>query len=123
RVVDADLGSERYHPPERPGADLHLLVRAALRLAGRPTAGQHQLAPADLQPDLRDVDPRQVGLHDHLRPAVLRRLVEDVDRRLEADAAHTAAETAIEDAAEELVHLPAHPFEVGEEVALAGTHT
>ncbi len=114
-LVGGDVGAELDRAPERPVLDLDLLVDAALGLVQRaPAAGDDQLASADLQVDLADVDPGQLGGDD--RP---RRIADvgDVDARREAGAA-MGRERAVEDAAEQLVHLAAHALEVGEDVAL-----
>jgi len=91
--------------------DLDLLVEAPGRLRGPALAGDQQLAPADLEPDVLDVDAGQVGLDDRARRVVH---VEDVHRRREAAAAETGR--ALEDVAEELVDLPAHALEVREQI-------
>ena len=115
RGVGVDVGAERDDAPERAVLDLELLVDALL--VGRrrePLAGEDQLAAADLELELGRVDARQVGAHDRARRVAD---VVDVDRGREAAAA-ARREPAVEDVAEQLVHLAAHALEVGEEVAL-----
>ena len=63
--------------------------------------------------------PGQVGADD--RPRGVADVV-DVDGGEEAAAA-ARREPAVEDVAEQLVHLAAHPLEVGEEVALGHART
>ena len=58
--------------------------------------------------------PGEVGAHDRARRVAG---VVDVDGGREA-AAPARREAAIEDVAEQLVHLAPHPLEVGEQVAL-----
>jgi hypothetical protein len=110
--VGIDLGAERDDAPERPVLDLELLVEALLVLGGSPVAGEDQLAAADLEVDVVGVDAREVGAHD--RPRGVADVV-DVDGGGEAAAA-PRGEPAVEDAAEQLVHLPPHALEVGEEI-------
>jgi hypothetical protein len=76
-------------------------------------AGEDQLAAADLEVDVAGVDAGQVGAHDRARrvPDVV-----DVDRRREAAAA-PGRQPAVEDVAEQLVHLAPHALEVGEQIA------
>ena len=80
-------------------------------------AGDDQLAALDLQPDLVGVDPGELGVDDRAGRLAF---VEDVDRGREAAAVARAQDAGAEDVAEQLVHLAAHPLEVGEEVALGG---
>ena len=77
-------------------------------------AGEDQLAAADLELDSAGVDAGEVGAHD--RPRRVADVV-DVDGGREAAAA-ARREAAVEDVAEQLVHLAPHALEVGEEVAL-----
>ena len=108
---------ERDHAAEGPEVDLELLVDAALGV-GRPAVpGEDQLAPVDLQGELVGVDAGQLGLDDGARRIAL---VEDVDRRREAAALARSQAGAVEDVAEELVHLTSHSLEVREQVALRG---
>ena len=81
RGVGLDVDAERDHAPERPVLDLELLVDALLAALGPAVAGQHELAPADLELDLRRVDAGQVGPHDG--PRRVGRVV-DVDGGREA---------------------------------------
>ena len=78
-------------------------------------AGDDELAALDLQLDLVGVDAGELGVDDRARRVAL---VEDVDGRREAAAAARREARAVEDVAEQLVHLAPHPLEVGEEVAL-----
>ena len=116
RGVGVDVDAERDHAPERPVLDLELLVDALLAALGLAVAGQHQLAPADLELDLRRVDAGQVGPHH--RPRRVGRVV-DVDGGREA-AAPRGGEPAVEDVAEQLVHLAPHALEVREQIPLVG---
>ena len=52
RLVRDDVGAELDHPPERAVLDLDLLVEAAAGLGGAALAGDHELAPADLEADV-----------------------------------------------------------------------
>ena len=61
--------------------------------------------------------PASSAMHDRARRVAL---VEDVHRRGEAAPVAGSEDAAAEDVAEELVHLPPHPLEVREEVALRG---
>ena len=80
-------------------------------------AGEDELAALDLQAISSGSMPGQLGHHDRPRRLAL---VEDVDRGGEAAAVAGREDAAAEDVAEELVHLPPHPLEVREEVALRG---
>ena len=62
--------------------------------------------------------PGELGVHDRARRIAL---VEDVDRGREAAAPARREPGAVEDVAEQLVHLAAHALEVGEQVPL-GRH-
>ena len=53
--------------PERPVLDLELLVDAAFGLVGPAHAGEHELAPADLQGEVGAGDAGEVGLDDGTR--------------------------------------------------------
>jgi hypothetical protein len=79
-------------------------------------AGDDELAALDLERQLVGIDAGQLGLHHRAGRVAL---VEDVDLRREAAALGRGEPGAVEDVAEELVHLPAHALEVREEVALA----
>ena len=107
------VGAQLHHPPERAVLDLDLLVEPAGGLVRPPLAGDHELAPADLEPDLVDVHPGELRLHDGARRVVD---VEDVHARLEAPPRRQAG--ALEDVAEQLVDLAPHALEVREQVAL-----
>ena len=118
RRIGDDVGAELDHAPEGPEVDLELLVDAALGVGRPAVAGEHELAAVDLQRELVGVDAGQLGLDDRARRIAL---VEDVDRRGEAAALARSQAGAVEDVAEELVHLAAHALEVGEQVPL-GRH-
>ncbi len=113
-----DLGAERDHAAERAEVDLELLVEAALGVVGAAMAGDDELAALDLERQLVGIDAGQLGLHDGARGVAL---VEDVHGRREAAALGGREAGAVEDVAEELVHLAAHALEVREQVAL-GRH-
>ena len=53
RLLGDDVGVQLDHAAERAGLDLDLLVDAALGLLHRALAGDHQLAPGDLEADRR----------------------------------------------------------------------
>ena len=93
--------------------DLDLLVEPALGLLRAALAGDQELAPADLEADLVDLHPGDVGLDD--RP---RRVARVVDVHARAEPAARAERRAADDVAEQLVHLAPHALEVGEEVPL-----
>ena len=95
--------------------DLDLLVEPTGRLRGPALAGDQQLAPADLQGDVRDADSGELGL-DHRARRVID--VEDVDRGREAATAQ--ARLALEHVTEQLVDLAPHALEVGEQVTGRG---
>ena len=106
-----DIGAERDDAPERAEADLELLVHPALGIGRAAMAGDQQLAALDLQAQLGGVDPRELGVHDRARRVAL---VEDVHGGEKPPRRRAAG--AVEDVAEQLVHLAAHALEVGEEV-------
>ena len=114
--VGVDLRAERDHAPERAALDLQLLVDAIVgrRAFGLAVAGEHELAALDLQLHRVGVDAGQVGAHDRARRIAG---VVDVDGGREA-APPARREPAVEHVAEQLVHLPPHPLEIGEEVPL-----
>src|SRR3954447_10146241 len=116
--VGDDVGPELDHAPEGAEVDLELLIDAALGVGRPAVAGEHELAPVDLQRELVGIDPGQLGLDDRARWIAL---VEDIDRRREAAALARSQPSAVEHVPEELVHLAAHALEVGEEVSL-GRH-
>jgi hypothetical protein len=93
--------------------DLDLLVEAAGGLRGTALARDEELAAADLEGHLLNVDAGQLGLHHRPRRIVG---VVDVDRGREAAA--TESGLALEHVAEQLVDLAPHPLEVREEIAL-----
>jgi hypothetical protein len=66
---------------KRAEVDLELLVDAVVGLRRAAVAGQHELAPLDLQRDLGGIDAGELGLHDGARGGGLPLLVEDVDGR------------------------------------------
>ena len=109
--VGHHVGAQLDEAPERPVLDLDLLVEPAGRLGRAALAGDQQLAAADLERHVGDVDPGEVGLDHRARRVVG---VEDVDRGREAAAAQ--AGLALEDVAEQLVDLAPHALEVGEQV-------
>src|SRR5262249_20948335 len=112
-VVDLDLQLD--HAPERTRGDLDLLVDAALGLLQGAPADDRQLAPVDLDPDLGEVDPGEVDF-DHGPLRVVDVVDVDVGREARGPAADVAG--AAPGVAHHLVHLPAHPRKIGEEVAL-----
>ena len=116
RLLRSDVGAELDDAAERAVLDLDLLVEAPARLVGAALAGDQQLAAADLERHVLDVDARELGLHD--RPGGVVDVV-DVDRRREP--APAQAGRALEDVAEQLVDVTAHPLEVGEQIT-RGAH-
>src|SRR5215211_3067439 len=117
RLVRDDIRAELDDAPEGAVLDLDLLVEApaGLGLGRAPLAGDHELASADLERDVRGVHGREVDLHDGARRVVR---VVDVDPGHEAAPAQAAP--PLEDVAEDLVHLTPHALEVREQVALGG---
>ena len=119
--VDVDL--ELDDAAEGAGRDLDLLVDAALGLLDRPFADDRQLAAADLDPDLVELDPGEVDL-DH-RPLRLAAVVDvDVGREAGRAPAHVGgpAPAVAERQGEEIAswhrakhsHRPPPPLEPGE---------
>ena len=78
--------------------------------------GEDELAALDLQRQLVGIDAGQLGLHYGARRIAL---VPDVDGGREAAAPPRRQPGAVEDVAEDLVHLAAHALEVGEQIALS----
>ncbi len=98
--------------------DLELLVEALLvGVLRAPLAGDDQLAPADLELDLRRAHPGELGAHHGARG--IGRVV-DVDRGRERAAMREPAGPGPEHVAEQLVHLAPHALEVCEQVAFGG---
>src|SRR4051794_19733868 len=95
--------------------DLDLLVEAALALLRLALAGDHDLAAADLDAHVVQVDAGEVRLHDRAR-----RLAAVVDVDVRREGAPRREPGALEHVAEELVDVAAHSLEVGEEIALRG---
>ena len=115
-ALGVDLDLQLDDAPERAGGDLDLLVDAALGLLHLPLADDRQLAAADLDPDLVELDPGEVDL-DH-RPLRVAAVVDvDVGREAAGAAAHVAGAAPVD--AEHLVHLAPHAGEIREQVALA----
>ena len=83
-ALGVDLDLELDDAAEGAGGDLDLLVDAALGLLHRPFADDRQVAAADLDPDLAQVDAGEVDLDD--RPLRIAAVV-DVDVGREARAA------------------------------------
>ena len=115
--VGDDVGAERDRAAEGAEVDLELLVDAALGVGRAAVAGETSSRPSISSVDLVGVDAGQLGLHDRARRVAL---VEDVDGGREAAAPAGARPRAVEDVAEQLVHLAPHPLEVREQVALGG---
>ena len=112
-VVDLDLQLD--DAAEGAGGDLDLLVDAALGLLQGAAADDRQLAAGDLDPDLGEVDAGEVDF-DHGTLRVVDVIDVDVRREAGGPAAHVAG--ASPGIAHQLVHLQAHPREIGEKVAL-----
>jgi hypothetical protein len=81
-------------------------------------AGEDELAAVDLERQLVGIDAGELGLDDRARGIAF---VEDIDRGREAAALARSEPGAVEDVAEQLVHLATHALEVGEQIAL-GRH-
>ena len=119
-VAGADARRRRRRRPssmsrrKEPALDLDLLVAVGRGLGGAAAAGQKQLAPLDLQRDVRRVHAGELGRHD--RPRRIRG-VGDVDRRPLAGVP-ARQPGALEHVPEQLVHLASHPFEVGKQIPL-----
>ena len=113
--VGVDLGAQRDHAPERPALDLELLIDAVVGALGLALAGEHQLAAA------RSPAARRSGRSRRDRRARPRAAGRSRSRRRpagEKPPRRARREPAIEHVPEQLVHLPPHPLEVGEEVPL-----
>ena len=113
RLLGRDVRPELDEPPERSMLNLDLLVEAPAGLGGAALTGDQELAPADLERHVGDVDPGEVRL-DHRPGRVVG--VEHVDRRGEAAPAQPGL--ALEDVTEEHVDLAPHTLEVREQIAL-----
>ena len=102
------------------GGELDLLVCPALGVAHRALPADHQGAARHLEVDCREIDPGQLDLDDRLVGTLLAAVV-DVDPGHERrDLPALAGAGLVPEVAEQLVHLPAHPGEVSEWIALAG---
>ena len=119
-LLGVDVDGELDHAPEGAGGKLDLLVGPALGVADRALAADHERPPRHLEVDRVQLDPRQLDLDDRLLRGVLAAVV-DVDAGHERrDLAALAVAGLVPEVAEQLVHLPAHPGEVREWIALAG---
>ncbi len=110
-ALGVDLDLQLDDAAEGAGGNLDLLVDAALGLLHRPLADDRQVAAADLDPDLAQLDPGEVDLdHRLLRIAA----VVDVDVGREAAGAAADVATAAPGVPHHLIHLPPHTSKVGE---------
>ena len=112
-LLGAHVGGQLHDPAKAAALDLDLLVDLALLGRAAP-AGEDQLASLDLEVQRVDLDARELGGDDRARRIGR---VGDVDGGREAASAPGQA-AAFEDVSEQLVHLPPHAVEVGEDVAL-----
>src|SRR4029077_8176056 len=118
-LLGVDVHRELDDAPERARGELDLLIGPALRVAHRALAADHQSSASHLEIDGLELDAGQLDLDHRLLGCILTAVVDVDPGNEDRDLAALAVAGLVPEVTEKLVHLPPHPSEVRERVALA----